>query len=85
MRTFKTCRDDDMPPHIYAIAQSALSGLLRTRKDQSIVIQGRSGSGKSTSLRHIIQYLVVVAGSSKQVLTGKCNILITFLIFINKL
>ncbi|CAL1265372.1 unnamed protein product [Larinioides sclopetarius] len=80
MRTFKSCRDDDMPPHIYAIAQSAFNNLLRTRKDQSIVLQGRSGSGKSTCLRHILQYLVVVAGSSKQVLTGeKLNAVSTLL------
>ncbi|GFY57295.1 unconventional myosin-XVIIIa [Trichonephila inaurata madagascariensis] len=80
MRTFKSCRDDDMPPHIYAVAQTALNNLLRTRKDQSITFQGRSGSGKTTCLRHVLQYLVVVAGSSKQVLTGeKLNAVSTLL------
>lgn len=70
MRMFKTCRDDDMPPHIYAVAQSTLNNLLRTRRDQSVVLQGRSGSGKTTSFRHLLQYLVAVAGSAKQILTG---------------
>ncbi|XP_035226560.1 unconventional myosin-XVIIIa-like isoform X1 [Stegodyphus dumicola] len=80
MKMFKSCRDDDMPPHIYAVAQSALNSLLRTRKDQSVVLQGRSGSGKTTSYRHLLQYLVTVAGSSKQILTGeKLNAVVTLL------
>lgn len=70
MRMFKSCRDDDMPPHVYAVAQSALNNLLRTRRDQSIVLQGRSGSGKTTNFRHLLQYFVAVAGSTKQTLTG---------------
>lgn len=70
MRMFKTCRDDDMPPHIYAVAQSTLNNLLRTRRDQSIILQGRSGSGKSASFRHLLQYFVSISASSKQILTG---------------
>lgn len=67
---FKSCRDDDMPPHIYAVAQSTLNNILRTRRDQSVILQGRSGSGKTTSFRHLLQYFVAVAGTTKQILTG---------------
>ncbi|XP_054715395.1 unconventional myosin-XVIIIa-like [Uloborus diversus] len=80
MKMFKSCRDDNVPPHIYAVAQSALNNLLRTRKDQSILVQGRSGSGKTTSFRHLLQYLVSATSSSKQVLTGeKLNAVLTLL------
>lgn len=71
MKLFKACRDDDMPPHIYAVAQSALTNLLRTRKDQSVILQGRSASGKTSNFRHLLQYLATVAGSSKQIFTGE--------------
>ncbi|XP_071038996.1 unconventional myosin-XVIIIa isoform X1 [Parasteatoda tepidariorum] len=71
MKYFKSCRDEEMPPHIYAVAQNALTNMLRTRKDQSVILQGRSGSGKTSNFRHLLQYLVTVAGSSKQILTAE--------------
>lgn len=70
MQLFKGCRQEDMPPHIYAIAQSAYRKLLTSRKDQSIVFMGRSGSGKTSNFRHALQYLVQISGSINKFLTG---------------
>lgn len=58
-----------MPPHIYSIAQSAYHNMLSTRKDQSIVFMGRSGSGKTTNFRHTMQYLLTAAGAVNKILT----------------
>lgn len=64
MHMFKGCRREDSAPHIYAVAQAAYRGLLTTRQDQSVVLLGRSGSGKTTNCQHLVQYLVSIAGSS---------------------
>ncbi|XP_077402912.1 unconventional myosin-XVIIIa-like isoform X3 [Vanacampus margaritifer] len=66
MQMFKGCRREDTAPHIYSMAQSAYRKLLTTRQDQSIVLLGKSGSGKTTNCQHIIQYLVTIAGSTNK-------------------
>uniref|UniRef100_A0A665W256 Myosin XVIIIAa n=1 Tax=Echeneis naucrates TaxID=173247 RepID=A0A665W256_ECHNA len=66
MQMFKGCRREDAAPHIYSMAQAAYRNLLTTRQDQSIVLLGKSGSGKTTNCQHIIQYLVTIAGSTNK-------------------
>lgn len=58
-----------MPPHIYSMAQSSYHTMLSSRRDQSIVFLGRSGSGKTTNFRHCMHYLVTTFGSLNKVLT----------------
>nr|XP_015222967.1 PREDICTED: unconventional myosin-XVIIIa isoform X5 [Lepisosteus oculatus] len=64
MHMFKGCRREDSAPHIYAVAQAAYRNLLTTRQDQSVVLLGKSGSGKTTNCQHLVQYLVSIAGST---------------------
>ncbi|XP_059734423.1 unconventional myosin-XVIIIa isoform X3 [Bos taurus] len=64
MHMFKGCRREDMAPHIYAVAQTAYRAMLMSRQDQSIILLGSSGSGKTTSCQHLVQYLATVAGTS---------------------
>ncbi|XP_035864798.1 unconventional myosin-XVIIIa-like isoform X9 [Sander lucioperca] len=66
MQMFKGCRREDTAPHIYSMAQAAYRNLLTTRQDQSIVLLGKSGSGKTTNCQHILQYLVTIAGSTNK-------------------
>jgi myosin-18 len=56
-----------MPPHIYSLAQSAYHGMLASRRDHSIVLLGRSGSGKTTNFKHVLHYLVLAAGTVNKV------------------
>ncbi|KAL2765501.1 unconventional myosin-XVIIIa isoform a [Daubentonia madagascariensis] len=64
MHMFKGCRREDMAPHIYAVAQTAYRAMLMSRQDQSIILLGSSGSGKTTSCQHLVQYLATIAGTS---------------------
>lgn len=68
---FKGCRREDSAPHIYSVAQSAYRNLLTTRQDQSIVLLGKSGSGKTTNCQHLVQYLVSIAGSTGKIFSGE--------------
>ena len=77
---FKGCKNEDMPPHIYAMAQSAYRGMLATRRDHSLVFLGRSGSGKTSNFKHALHYLVLAAGAVNKILTlEKLNALFTVL------
>ncbi|XP_019903821.3 unconventional myosin-XVIIIa isoform X3 [Esox lucius] len=71
MHMFKGCRREDTAPHIYGLAQSAYRNLLTTRQDQSIVLLGKSGSGKTTNCQHLIQYLVTIAGSTNKTFSAE--------------
>ena len=74
MHMFKGCRREDMAPHIYAVAQTAYRAMLMSRQDQSIVLLGSSGSGKTTSFQHLVQYLATIAGTSgSKVFSGKAG------------
>lgn len=64
MHMFKGCRREDVAPHVYAVAQTAYRAMLMSRQDQSLILLGSSGSGKTTSCQHLVQYLATVAGTS---------------------
>lgn len=73
MHMFKGCRREDAAPHVYAVAQAAFRSLLTTRQDQSVVLLGKSGSGKTTNCQHLVQYLVSIAGSTGKIFSGECR------------
>jgi len=67
---FRGCKQEDMPPHIFAAAQTAYRNMLAARLDQSIVLMGASGSGKTTCAKHILHYLSVTAASHHSSVSG---------------
>lgn len=73
---FRGCKTEDMPPHIYSLAQTAYRTMLETRRDQSLIFMGRSGSGKTTSFKHALYYLALAAGEYIFMLYGNFNLAI---------
>ncbi|KAL8814786.1 MAG: hypothetical protein Q9223_006020 [Gallowayella weberi] len=43
-------------PHLFAIAEEAFSDMLRDNKNQTIVVSGESGAGKTVSAKYIMRY-----------------------------
>ena len=55
-----------MRPHVFAIADDCYKALLK-KEDQSVIISGESGAGKTEATKVILQYLAEVAGSESGV------------------
>merc|ERR1711868_326396 len=58
---YKGKRKSEMPPHIFSISDNAYNDMLRERHNQSMLITGESGAGKTVNTKRVIQYFAVVA------------------------
>ncbi|CAL8308765.1 unnamed protein product [Lota lota] len=56
----------DMEPHIFSVAEEAYRTMTREEKNQSIIISGESGSGKTVSAKFTMRYFAVVGGALEQ-------------------
>lgn len=54
---------EDTKPHIYAMADGAFRNLVDEGENQSILVTGESGAGKTENTKKVIQYLAAVAPS----------------------
>ncbi|CAF3425009.1 unnamed protein product [Rotaria sp. Silwood1] len=61
----------EVPPHLYAISDNAYSNMLRDRENQSMLITGESGAGKTENTKKVIQYFALVAAASAKKDEGK--------------
>ncbi|RWS07279.1 unconventional myosin-Vc-like protein, partial [Dinothrombium tinctorium] len=52
-----------LDPHIYAVAEDAYSKLERESCNQSIIVSGESGAGKTVSAKFAMRYFASIAGS----------------------
>ncbi|XP_060792081.1 unconventional myosin-Vb isoform X2 [Neoarius graeffei] len=54
----------DMDPHIFAVAEEAYKQMARDEKNQSIIVSGESGAGKTVSAKYGMRYFATVGGSA---------------------
>merc|ERR1711884_457303 len=60
-------RRNEVPPHLWAIAETAYRNMLSNKKDNAMLITGESGAGKTENTKKVITYLAMVAtGSGKK-------------------
>ncbi|KAL3989236.1 Myosin head (motor domain) family protein [Acanthocheilonema viteae] len=62
IRLYRNRRIGELPPHIFAIANSAYYNMKSSNRDQCIFISGESGSGKTESAKLVIQFLATISG-----------------------
>ncbi|XP_067938044.1 myosin heavy chain, striated muscle-like isoform X3 [Watersipora subatra] len=61
---YKGKRRNETPPHIFSIADNAYSNMLVDRENQSILITGESGAGKTENTKKVISYFANVAAQA---------------------
>uniref|UniRef100_A0A3P8W223 G protein subunit beta 5 n=1 Tax=Cynoglossus semilaevis TaxID=244447 RepID=A0A3P8W223_CYNSE len=54
----------DMDPHIFAVAEKAYRQMARDERNQSIIVSGESGAGKTVSAKYAMRYFATVSCSS---------------------
>ncbi|XP_047340670.1 myosin-2-like [Impatiens glandulifera] len=54
-------------PHVYAVADTAYNEMMRDGTNQSIIISGESGSGKTETAKVAMQYLAAVGGGNSRI------------------
>ena len=72
VRMYKGQHREDTRPHIFAVADQAFRKLVAEGENQSILVTGESGAGKTENTKKVIQYLAAVATlDSDTPLTGR--------------
>ncbi|VFQ75002.1 unnamed protein product [Cuscuta campestris] len=51
-------------PHVYALTDNAMREMVRDEVNQSIIISGESGAGKTETAKIVMQYLAALGGGS---------------------
>ena len=59
----KIAEGEEVPPHIFGIASSSYRGLLK-QKNQSVLISGESGAGKTEATKKCLAYFAKIAGKN---------------------
>ncbi|XP_075220629.1 myosin heavy chain isoform X32 [Lycorma delicatula] len=65
-KLYRGKRRNEVPPHIFAISDGAYVNMLTNKENQSMLITGESGAGKTENTKKVIAYFATVGASSKK-------------------
>jgi myosin protein heavy chain len=57
-------RRKDIEPHVYTVSDVAYRQMLTNQINQSMLVTGESGAGKTENTKRVIQYLTAIAGAN---------------------
>uniref|UniRef100_A0A667ZY69 Myosin heavy chain 6 n=1 Tax=Myripristis murdjan TaxID=586833 RepID=A0A667ZY69_9TELE len=66
VKAYRGKKRTEAPPHIFSISDNAYQYMLADRENQSVLITGESGAGKTVNTKRVIQYFASIAA-----VTGK--------------
>ncbi|XP_003747771.1 myosin heavy chain, muscle [Galendromus occidentalis] len=60
---YKGKRRTEVPPHVFAISDGAYMAMLTNKENQSMLITGESGAGKTENTKKVIAYFAIVGAN----------------------
>ncbi|XP_069185676.1 myosin heavy chain, muscle isoform X30 [Procambarus clarkii] len=66
VKIYQGKRRNEVPPHIFAISDGAYMDMLQNHENQSMLITGESGAGKTENTKKVIAYFANVGASTKK-------------------
>uniref|UniRef100_A0A0N5AQ97 Myosin head n=1 Tax=Syphacia muris TaxID=451379 RepID=A0A0N5AQ97_9BILA len=66
-------RRSEMPPHLFAVSDEAYRNMINGRMNQSMLITGESGAGKTENTKKVISYFATVGATQQAVKKGKTS------------
>nr|CAD2177195.1 unnamed protein product [Meloidogyne enterolobii] len=64
-------RRTEMPPHLFAVSDEAYRNMLQNKENQSMLITGESGAGKTENTKKVIAYFASVGASQAEAAKDK--------------
>lgn len=65
VQMYKGKQRKGMPPHIFAVSDGAYNDMLNNRENQSMLITGESGAGKTENTKKVITYFAIVGAAAR--------------------
>ena len=60
-----------MPPHLFAASDGAYQQMMNNSKDQSMLITGESGAGKTENTKKVITYFAILGATEVKKKAGE--------------
>ncbi|KAK3868073.1 hypothetical protein Pcinc_026508, partial [Petrolisthes cinctipes] len=71
VKIYQGKRRNEVPPHIFAISDGAYMDMLQVGENQSMLITGESGAGKTENTKKVLSYFANVGATTKKKKEGE--------------
>ncbi|XP_062706926.1 myosin heavy chain, muscle isoform X16 [Aedes albopictus] len=65
-KMYRGKRRNEVPPHLFAVSDGAYVNMLTNHENQSMLITGESGAGKTENTKKVIAYFATIGASTKK-------------------
>ncbi|XP_035775731.1 myosin heavy chain, muscle-like isoform X9 [Anopheles albimanus] len=65
-KMYRGKRRNEVPPHLFAVSDGAYVNMLTNHENQSMLITGESGAGKTENTKKVIAYFATIGASGKK-------------------